>query len=240
MRAAAGGSFSTTINRSLTETTRSTSGISCPRTITKRFGFARTASYSWGASTIACVHSSSPHSQRKSDISSPAISALISLIRSLTSRKSASFLATRCCRLSTRPILGNVYPKDAVGDRHLERLDRQVGGERQGAARPHVEARTVAGADGHAFLGLEIAFGERPVVVRAPVLDRVIIASQVVDADRELAGAHDLHLARRQLGDRAHGQLRHRSTSARDRRRRSPTPPGATSPSPCAARAGGR
>ena len=57
---------------------------------------------------------------------------------------------------------------------------------------------------------LEVALAERPVVVGAAVLDRVELAVAVVDADRELPVADDLHLARRKLLDRADVDLAHR------------------------------
>ena len=67
----------------------------------------------------------------------------------------------------------------------------------------------MARADRDALGGLEVALAERPVVVRAAVLEGEVLAVAVVDPERELAGADDLHLARRELLDGADGQLRH-------------------------------
>ena len=41
----------------------------------------------------------------------------------------------------------------------------------------------MARADDDAFLGVEVALAERPVVVRAPILDRAEGAAEVVDAE---------------------------------------------------------
>ena len=56
---------------------------------------------------------------------------------------------------------------------------------------------------------VEVALAERAVVVRAAVLERAVLAVQVVDAERDRARVDDLHRAGRQLLDRADVELRH-------------------------------
>jgi hypothetical protein len=91
-----------------------------------------------------------------------------------------------------------------------KRLDREISGERQGAARLDVEASTVPGADGDPFVAVEIALAERAVVVRASVLDREQVAAAVVDADRELGvGSDDPNSAGRKLFERTDFDLGH-------------------------------
>jgi len=58
----------------------------------------------------------------------------------------------------------------------------------------------VARTDRDAGVGIEVALAQRPVVVRAAVFERVELAVQVVDADRDRAGVDDLDAVRRQLG----------------------------------------
>src|SRR6476469_7908001 len=77
---------------------------------------------------------------------------------------------------------------DLQGDRvvldgHRERSHRSIGGERLGPAGGQVEERAVAGALDGAGRGVELALGQRPVVVRAAVLDRVERSVAVEDAD---------------------------------------------------------
>src|SRR5207247_10612511 len=91
------------------------------------------------------------------------------------------------------------------------------------------------GAAHAASVRVEVPLAERPVVVRAAVLDRVQLAGEVVDANRYGSRVHELHLAGRQLVQRAHLDDR-QATSARARRSRT-TPPAAASLCPCAARA---
>ena len=87
---------------------------------------------------------------------------------------------------------------------YRERVDRDIGRQRQGAARRDVEAGAVPGADGDPLAAVEVALAERAVVVRAPVLERVQLAVAVVDADREQRlGRDDPDRARRQLVERA-------------------------------------
>jgi len=66
----------------------------------------------------------------------------------------------------------------------------------------------MAWADGHAFLGVEVALAERPVVVRAAILERAQPAAEVVDTDRDLTRVHDLHGAGRKLLQRRDGDER--------------------------------
>jgi hypothetical protein len=101
--------------------------------------------------------------------------------------------------------LRNLDQHDSVFHAHLERLDGQVGGEGERPTGAYVEPGAVPGTDGDALLGIEVAFGERPVVVGTTVFDGEVLAFQVIDADRELARPHDLHLAGRELLDRADG-----------------------------------
>ena len=79
------------------------------------------------------------------------------------------------------------------------------------SARPRadVDVRAVSWADRDAVVAVEVALAERPVVVRAAVLERVVLAVQVVDADGDRAGVDDLDGARRQLLDRADVELGH-------------------------------
>jgi hypothetical protein len=70
-----------------------------------------------------------------------------------------------------------------VLDRYRERLDRLESGERLRPAGGEVEEGAVAGTLDRAGGGVELALGERAVVVRAAVLDRVIGALAVEDAD---------------------------------------------------------
>src|ERR687898_1474180 len=82
-----------------------------------------------------------------------------------------------------------------VLDRGVERLHGDVGGERLGAAGSQVEQRTVARALHGAGAGIELALGERAVVVRAPVLDRVQLAvGSVEHADLAAIGLDEAHL----------------------------------------------
>src|SRR5581483_4108098 len=94
---------------------------------------------------------------------------------------------------------------------------------------------STARADGDALVGIPVALAQRAVVVRAAVLDRVVLACDVVHADGERTGAHDLHPPRRQLVGRAHVELGHASSGARAPRNRR-APRAAACPSPCAAR----
>src|SRR6185295_19178869 len=94
-----------------------------------------------------------------------------------------------------------------VLDRYRERLDGLESGERLRPAGGEVEEGAVAGALDRAAGGVELALGERPVVVRAAVLDRVQGAVAVEDADLGAVLLDQAHLAGRELGRRADGNL---------------------------------
>src|SRR5262245_43022885 len=81
---------------------------------------------------------------------------------------------------------------------HLERLHRTIGGEGARLAGSQVEERTVARALHGTGAEVELALGERSVVVRAAVLDRVQLATGAVkDADLAPVGLDQAHLALR-------------------------------------------
>src|SRR5581483_3868927 len=103
---------------------------------------------------------------------------------------------------------------DPVDDPHPVDVHRLIGGERQRAAGADVEVRPVTRADDDTGLRIELALAQRTVVVRAAILDRVELSVEVVDADRDEPGVDDLHLARRQLLDRADVQLGHYLSSS--------------------------
>src|SRR5436305_13828174 len=86
-----------------------------------------------------------------------------------------------------------------VLDRNRERLDGLESGERLRPAAGEVEEGAVPRALDRAGGGVELALGERPVVVRAAVLDRVIGAVAVEDADLDPVVLDQAHPARRQL-----------------------------------------
>src|SRR6476660_5154096 len=94
-----------------------------------------------------------------------------------------------------------------VLDRSRERLDRLEGGESLRPAGGEVEEGAVAGALDGAARGIELALGERPVVVGAAILDRIQGAVAVEDADLGAVVLDQAHLARRQLCCRAYGDL---------------------------------
>src|SRR5437870_13223200 len=95
-----------------------------------------------------------------------------------------------------------------VLDRYRERLHRLKSWERLRPAGAEVEEGTVAGALDRAGLGVELALGERSVVVRTAVLDRVERPVAVEDADLLPLVLDQAHAARLQLGSRADGDLR--------------------------------
>src|SRR5690606_13836151 len=68
-----------------------------------------------------------------------------------------------------------------------------------------VEMRSVPRALDRACLLVEHAVDERPVVVRAAILDRVDGAGAVEDADLEVLPFDQAHRAGRKLSERAHG-----------------------------------
>src|SRR4051794_21060124 len=94
-----------------------------------------------------------------------------------------------------------------VLDRYRERLHRLKSWERLRPAGAEVEEGTVSGALDRAGGLVELALGERPVVVRAAVLDRVERAVAVEDPDLRALVLDQAHSARRQLGCRADGNL---------------------------------
>src|SRR5207248_10337298 len=83
-----------------------------------------------------------------------------------------------------------------------KRLDRLVRRKRERLAGAEIEARPVARALHGARLLVELALHQRPVVVRAAVLDRVDLAVAVEDADLEVLPLDHAHAAGRQLGHR--------------------------------------
>src|SRR6188472_1036648 len=70
-----------------------------------------------------------------------------------------------------------------VLDGYRERLHRGEGGEGLRPAGAQVEEGAVTGALDGAGRGVELALGERPVIVGAAILDRVQRALAVEDAD---------------------------------------------------------
>src|SRR3954468_1691517 len=94
-----------------------------------------------------------------------------------------------------------------VLDRNRERLDRLESGERLRPAGGEVEEGAVARALDGAGGGVELALGQRPVVVGAAVLDRIEAAVAVEDADLRPLVLDEAHAARRQLGCRADADL---------------------------------
>src|ERR1051326_69357 len=87
-----------------------------------------------------------------------------------------------------------------VHDGRRERLHRGEGWKSLRPAGAQVEEGTVARARGRAGGWIELALGERPVVVRAAVLDRVQGALAVEDADLAPVVLDQAHRAGRQLG----------------------------------------
>jgi hypothetical protein len=61
----------------------------------------------------------------------------------------------------------------------------------------------VTGADRDVLLRLPVALDERPVVVRAPVLERVQLPVDVEDADGDHPRVDELHRPGREVVDRA-------------------------------------
>src|SRR5215203_4652353 len=94
-----------------------------------------------------------------------------------------------------------------VLDRYRERLHRLKSRKRLRPAGAEVEEGAVARALDGAGGRVELALGQRPVVMRAAVLDRVQPAVAVEDADLLAAVLDQAHLAWQQLGCRADGDL---------------------------------
>src|SRR5437763_4388988 len=87
-----------------------------------------------------------------------------------------------------RRISGNLDLEDPVFHPHgkrVDRLDRRKGQRAPGA---DVDVRTVPRTDRDPFLRVEVALAERTVVVRAAVLERVVLAIEVVDPERKRTG----------------------------------------------------
>src|SRR5262245_21528371 len=94
-----------------------------------------------------------------------------------------------------------------VLDRYRERLHRLESWERLRPAGAEVEEGAVARALDRAGGRVELALGQRPVVVGAAVLDRVQRAVAVEDADLPPVVLNQAHLARWQRRGRADGDL---------------------------------
>src|SRR3954447_3564156 len=94
-----------------------------------------------------------------------------------------------------------------VLDRYRERLHRLESWERLRPAGAEVEEGAVAGTLDGAGGSVELALGERPVVMRAAILDRVQRPVAVEDPDLHALVLDQPHLARGQLGCRADGDL---------------------------------
>src|SRR5436190_19292782 len=93
------------------------------------------------------------------------------------------------------------YP---VLDSHFEGLDRQVRRKRLRTPRAHVEERSVARALHCTRARVEFPLGERPVVVRAAILDRdELTAHAMEDADLPAVDLDQVHLTLGELVDRA-------------------------------------
>ena len=131
-----------------------------------------------------------------------------------TPRRGRRCRAGRSSPSSGRLDVRRPRPDDPVLDRDGVRRDRLVRRQRQRDARLEVERRAVARADHAAHVLLPLALAERPVVVRAAVLERVELAVAVVDADRRPAERDDLRRAGPELVERRDVDLRHGSASS--------------------------
>src|SRR6476646_7278496 len=94
-----------------------------------------------------------------------------------------------------------------VLDLYRERLHRLESWERLRPTGAEVEEGAVARALDRAGGLVELALGERTVVVGAAILDRVQRPVAVEDADLAPVVLDQAHCARRQLGGRADGDL---------------------------------
>src|SRR5215203_875916 len=94
-----------------------------------------------------------------------------------------------------------------VLDRYRERLHRLKSWERLRPAGAEVEERTVSWALDGAGGGIELALGERPVVVGAAILNRVEGVLAVEDADFLPLVLDQPHFPGQQLCRRAYGDL---------------------------------
>src|SRR3954447_14103499 len=124
-----------------------------------------------------------------------------------------------------------------VPDAHRIGVDRDVRRQSQRAARLDIEPRAVARTDDDSLTAIEVALAERPVVVRAPILEREELTVAIVDPDgEERAHLDDPHGSRRKLHQGTNINLPHGSrpaTRRRSRRSRCPTPPGVACPWTC-------
>src|SRR5918996_5078689 len=95
----------------------------------------------------------------------------------------------------------------AVLDPGLEGLHRDVGGKSLRPSAPQVEQRSVTRALHGTRRRVELALGERAVVVRAAILDRVqLTVGGMKDADlAPVLGLHDPHRALGELLEPADG-----------------------------------
>src|SRR5690242_17121165 len=101
----------------------------------------------------------------------------------------------------------DLHGDGVVLDRYRERLHRLESWERLRPTGAEVEEGTVPRALDRAGGLVELALGERPVVVGAAVLDRVQRPVAVEDADLGALVLDQAHRARWQLGCRADGDL---------------------------------
>ena len=88
-----------------------------------------------------------------------------------------------------------------------KRLHRSVDGERLRPAGGRVEEGAVAGALDGAGGGIELALGERPVVMGAAILDRVERPIAVEDPDLYPVVLDQAHGAGPQLGERSRRRI---------------------------------
>src|SRR5215211_3595508 len=91
---------------------------------------------------------------------------------------------------------------DVVLDHDREGVDRDIGGQGLRLSGPQIEERSVAGTLDGAVLRIELPLGQRAVVVRAAVLERVDLAVAVEDADLEVLPLHDARGTGRELRER--------------------------------------
>src|SRR4029079_5617236 len=97
----------------------------------------------------------------------------------------------------------DLHGDGVVLDLYRERLHRLESWERLRPTGAEVEEGAVARALDRAGVLVELALGERPVVVRAAVLDRVQRSVAVEDPDLAAVVLDQAHRAGRQLGCRA-------------------------------------
>src|SRR3954465_7615878 len=106
--------------------------------------------------------------------------------------------ASACCSASTSGVAirsVDLHSDHAAVDRHREGVDRDVRRQVQGISGLQVEPRAMARALDRALVRVELALDELPVVVRAPVLDRVQRAVAVEYADLEVVQLDETLLA---------------------------------------------